>query len=434
MMKAVILAVAALLFVACFADEAIKPPKPGKVPILSCNVCQNVVSKLESTKNANVTLAWLQTQLKTVCTKYNVNDWCTKNVLPKLPIVLMWIKRNGSPDQACQALKLCKNTTKAPVPPVVHEDSLKKNSTKKNPFHGTGINCAVCENVVLNLEKVITSNESSTKLASDLTAVCAKLGVSDWCNKNLKTKIASLLTKLKAKTDPALLCKTTKFCRNATRTKPPKPPIAVAQELAMAKRSSEGIVKCEICTAIIAEVQTLVGSNTTEAAITKALDKACSKIPFAKQICITVLVPFISQIVEGIIAKEDPTQICTKIKLCSSTVSALLTEDVDDGFVMGDDDEVEEVNFEDDVEMKREAEFDVKCGICDAVISYAKSTLGKDLSSPAVKKSLDQACGKIPFAKSVCSSVIEPFLTQIVEGIVAKQNPTAICQKIKLCK
>jgi hypothetical protein len=287
-----------------------------------------------------------------------------------------------------------------------------------------GINCAVCENVIQSLEKVVQSNESSTKLASDLTTVCSFLGVSTWCNTNLKPKLISLLPKLKSKTNPTTLCKSLKFCRNSTKApKPPKPSktprsMMMLDEVDLSEKFS---VTCEVCQAVLTYAKNQAGTNVTQAAIQNALNKACNALPFARDVCQQILLPYVTMIVQGFISQQDPLQICEKIKVCKMS-----DMDMEDMEGMEDEAAIEVA------QVKRGVEGTVRCDVCTAVLTYVKNFVGSNNTQAAIQKAMDKACSKIPFAKGFCP-LADRYITQIVEGIVAKQDPDQICQKIKLC-
>jgi len=265
--------------------------------------------------------------------------------------------------------------------------------------------CVMCMNVVAMLESQVVKGENSTSLLRSVDQLCTRLHIEDWCVANLKPKIIAILPQLLSKLDPAKVCQSVKLCNNSN---------SQLAEEKVHKVKSEQVVKvdgmldtkCEICSLILAYVKQVIGSNQTQAAIEAALDKACQKIPFAKNLCISVLEPYLTQIIEGIVAKEDPEVICAKIKLCKPTPPPV---------------------------EKREAELNVQCELCTAILTYVKSQIGSDNSQTNIQNALDRACSKIPFAKSLCGSVLQPFVMQIVNGFVARQDPATICNRIRLC-
>jgi len=262
--------------------------------------------------------------------------------------------------------------------------------------------CVMCMNVVAMLEGQVSKGENSTALLRSVDMLCSRLHIQDWCATNLKPKIVSSLPQLLAKLDPSKICSSVKLCTNnsAAEQKMPHKVEQVDEVQGMFD------TKCEICTLILSYVKQLIGSNQTEAAIQAAIDKACSKIPWAKSLCQTVIEPYVTQIIEGFVANQDPGVICAKIKLCTPPPPPA---------------------------EKREAELNIQCELCSAVLVYVKSQIGSDNTQAGIQNALNKACSKIPFAKGLCSTVLEPFIIQIVNGFVAKQDPTTICTKIKLC-
>jgi len=267
--------------------------------------------------------------------------------------------------------------------------------------------CVMCMNVVAMLEAQVTKGENSSVLLKSVDVLCTRLHIEDWCVSNLKPKIVAALPQLLAKWDPAKVCAGVKLCANNSVSKnaEEKMPHKVETEQ---NEKSQGMLdtKCELCSLILAYVKQFIGNNQSQAAIEAALDKACQKIPFAKNLCVSVIEPYLTQIIEGIVAKEDPQVICTKIKLCKPTPPPV---------------------------EKREAELNVQCELCTAILTYVKSQIGSDNSQANIQNALDKACSKIPFAKGLCGSLLQPFVMQIVSGFVARQDPATICSRIRLC-
>jgi len=267
--------------------------------------------------------------------------------------------------------------------------------------------CVMCMNVVAMLESQVSKGENSTALLRSVDMLCSRLHIQDWCATNLKPKIVASLPQLLAKWDPSKICSSVKLCSNNSEA-------SLAVEKMPHKVESEQVdgsqgmfdTKCAICTLVLSYAKQLIGSNQTEAAIEAAINKTCAKIPWAKDLCQTVIEPYLAQIIEGFVANQDPGVICAKIKLCTPPPPPA---------------------------EKREAELNIQCELCSAVLVYVKSQIGSDKSQANIKNALDKACSKIPFAKGLCSTVLEPFIIQIVNGFVANQDPTTICTKIKLC-
>jgi len=264
--------------------------------------------------------------------------------------------------------------------------------------------CIMCMNIVAMLESQVVKGENSSALLRSVDQLCTRLHIEDWCVANLKPKIIAILPQLLSKLDPAKVCESVKLCNNSN---------SQLAEEKVHKVKSEQVVKvdgmldtkCEICSLILAYVKQVIGSNQSQAAIEAALDKACQKIPFAKNLCVSVLEPYITQIIEGIVAKEDPAVICARIKLCPPAPPA----------------------------QKRETEINVQCELCVAVLTSVRTVVGSDHSQTAIKNALDSVCARIPFAKNLCTSVLEPYIQQIISGLVASQDPAVICSKLKLC-
>jgi len=280
----------------------------------------------------------------------------------------------------CTNLKLC-------APPRVH---LRRDVEKASP-----IACALCSAVITEVKATLGKNVTQASLKQALEKVCSKIPMAkDICLNSLEPFVTTILQGLLAKDDAGAICKKLKVCNPL--------PQKIEHQVMNAGNNS---LKCSLCTAILTDVKKQLGSNISAAALKKVLDKVCSKIPFAKDLCKNSLEPYITQILQALLAQEDPATVCLKIKLCKAAQA----------------------------EEKRALDMPSRCSLCVAVITSAKNILGSNQTQAGLKKALDNICAKIPFAKDLCTNVLEPYALQIFEGLVAKQSPAVICTKLKLC-
>jgi hypothetical protein len=73
---------------------------------------------------------------------------------------------------------------------------------------------------------------------------------------------------------------------------------------------------CSLCQAVISGVRSAVEGQDTQAAVTAALQKVCGHLPFAQDICASMLAPMALQIANDFVNKYSDRQICDDVRAC----------------------------------------------------------------------------------------------------------------------
>lgn len=75
----------------------------------------------------------------------------------------------------------------------------------------------------------------------------------------------------------------------------------------------------------------------------------------------------------------------------------------------------------------------VVCGICKEVIQIVENEL-KTRGKEEIKTQLGKVCGRVPLlARSSCNSLVQNNTGPIVEGLINREPPAKVCQRIRLC-
>ena len=201
--------------------------------------------------------------------------------------------------------------------------------------------------------------------------------------------------------------------------------VAVAVLVAMfafASASTEeieqGPIQCAVCQFVVTQAENFVQKNETQDQLKSLLGKICSKAKLSDW-CQKNLFPILNTLLQSIVQKTNPGQVCSKIKMCnaSQVVSEL---DIASELVIRDD-------------MPDQEKDSIKCSVCEAIIQYVENNLSGPANQDKIQALITQACSKIKFATQVCANIIAPTVAQIVNAIAQKLTPPQVCQAIKFC-
>jgi saposin len=176
----------------------------------------------------------------------------------------------------------------------------------------------------------------------------------------------------------------------------------------------EGGIECELCTLVLTFVEKEVGSNKTEASITKALEKVCSHLPGALGAgCKTLVDTYAAQIITAIINNEPPATACKNLKLCASS----------------------ETSFEQPgAAPPAKVDGAIECFLCEKMMGLIIEEIGNNKTDAKIIKALENVCAKIPLGLAgPCKSIVDEYGPMILQSIASGADPKATSQKIKVC-
>jgi len=77
--------------------------------------------------------------------------------------------------------------------------------------------------------------------------------------------------------------------------------------------------------------------------------------------------------------------------------------------------------------------FDLKCSLCQAVISGVRETINNDSSQAAVQNALKKVCKNLKFASEICSTLLAPLVGQIARDLANQATDRKICDDVHAC-
>ncbi|EGC37405.1 hypothetical protein DICPUDRAFT_97263 [Dictyostelium purpureum] len=75
-----------------------------------------------------------------------------------------------------------------------------------------------------------------------------------------------------------------------------------------------------------------------------------------------------------------------------------------------------------------------ECDFCDVVVNYVEGFVLKNKTQSEIETELEKVCNLVsPNLKSTCDNIVMAYTETIIKLIIMKENPSTICQQIKIC-
>ncbi|XP_064387396.1 uncharacterized protein LOC135335773 isoform X4 [Halichondria panicea] len=351
-----------------------KLPQAG----VGCVLCEFVLKEVYDVLDGNTTEAAIKNALDQVCDilPSSLKSECQELVDTYTPQIINFIEQELTPEEICTKLTLCTSTIKVFSPKV---------SSPK-----AGVGCILCEFVIKEVDSLIGNNNTEAAITSALEKVCSILP------KTIQTECVSLVDQYADEIIQALVnglspdqvCTTIKLCTSVSKVSSPKAGVG-----------------CILCEFVIKEVDSLIGNNNTEAAITSALEKVCSILPKTIQTeCVSLVDQYADEIIQALVNGLSPDQVCTTIKLCTS------------------------------VSKVSSPKAGVGCILCEFVIKEVDSLIGNNNTEAAITSALEKVCSILPKTiQTECVSLVDQYADEIIQALVDGLSPDQVCTTIKLC-
>merc|ERR1740128_644633 len=254
----------------------------------------------------------LQEKLLQLCGQMDsYSDACVFTVLNQFSVVRSMIEAAISSDLCTKSL--CFN-----------KDSVNMFSETRN---GEDIECEFCTKVVKHWIDVYASDSSLEEFKEILDGICDKVDSknSDHC-KHIVDDYYIPIFEYVRQIDPGMVCSLVGLCGNkgffelddsvpvSSLFIQPEETRMVPLVAAKKERTETGCVMCEY---VLNELQTFLKNGDTEEEIKEYIDAVCDHMPSViKGECRKFVDDYGALILDYLVQEIDPSQICTKIKLC----------------------------------------------------------------------------------------------------------------------
>jgi saposin len=193
----------------------------------------------------------------------SLKDKCMEFVATYGPVLPQLIARYITPDQVCNALRICQNGTEV-------KDNFQPNKPLKNE-----IECTLCKYVLSYVNVLISSNATARDIERALEFVCPILPSQyrSQCTTFVQ-QYGPILAELIAELDdPNVVCQWLSFC--------PKSNDAFIEIPPLERRMNS--VTCNMCEYVVNYLDAAIQSNSTETEVAQLLENACTILPGAIQ-------------------------------------------------------------------------------------------------------------------------------------------------------
>lgn len=401
-----LIVVAAILLVASATYAA--PQQEQKNQLDICNTCQFVVTYLENIVNSTEKQIEQEAQLLCQMVPDQFKMICSSAVLMYLPILLKKIETKD-PKEAC-----CWLSTK--VYPFCDSNTCAAKKNKKmifgmaNPFAGQQQKknnkaidgCATCKLAVSVAENYLRNTTLRAEVKQMIEKQACSLLPPQYqpiCTMAVETYFDVALDNLLNNYNPDKLCSLVGLCGNKTFVAP----AFVASQKAAAAVVGDNGVACNVCQGAISVVDGYLKNNETRQAIKNfILYEGCQALPANYvTLCSAIVQTNFDQVIDTLLSKFNPEKVCQQIKICPK--QSMISFQQKGGL----------------------------CSVCPVAVMYAESLLlsKKDDIQQFLKSNVCQRI-PVPVAAATCSTIVDTQYEQIVNNLLAKYNPTVVCDAI----
>lgn len=410
---------------------------------LPCDVCQDVAAAASNGLNPEAsesdTLA-LMTKICEWLPSQESSASCKGMVDAHSAVILsMLISREpgGSAAQVCTALTLCEPLQRrlaAPGGPLSHEDT----SQAVAPFMANGAlsfhppqtpGGAVCQECVRLVSQLQGAQRSGVALAGlNVQEQCDSLepGLALLCKSYVHQLLVPAEQTLR-RLPPQGVCRKGGFCEEL---RPPARQLAQVAavdgvpslELGQPRRSEvqmQAGLTCELCLDVIQELDQWLVTNSTEAMISRALERVCSFMPASVlQECVTLVDTYSPSLVQ-MVSRVTPDRVCKAIRLCSSRRRARAVSGAhakEPSLLLGED---------------GQGSF---CNGCKRLLGVSSQNLERKSTKRDILNAFKGGCRVLPLPYMVqCSRFVAEYEPVLIESLKEMMDPEAVCRRVGAC-
>ncbi|KAG8182465.1 hypothetical protein JTE90_020385 [Oedothorax gibbosus] len=348
---------------------SIKKPKP--VNDLECDLCDQVITQVLDMVKDQKTEEKIKEALDKVCS-YLPSSWgakCQNFVNSYTDILISLLTQEITPQEVCQALKLCPVTIKKPEP--VND-----------------VECDLCKQVATQLINMIENPKTEDQIKQALDTVCSYLpsSVAAKCKNFVDKYTATLITILAEEVTPEMVCAALNVCPASER--------------------KVKDVECDLCKQVIGQIEDLIRDNNTEAGIQAALDKVCSILPSSISTkCVNFVNKYTQTIITLLIAEVDPDMVCAALNVCPASVPKVKIE-------------------------VKDAECEICKKVTETLVSLIKDEKTEAVIKGALETVCKYLPGSL---SGQCKDFVDKYTELLIQMIVEQIPPEQICAALNMC-
>ncbi|GFW97437.1 hypothetical protein TNCV_4991141 [Trichonephila clavipes] len=350
----------------------------GVVNDVECELCKEVISKVEELVKDQKTEDEIKAALDKVCSYLpsSISDKCVSFVNQYTNLVVTLLMEELDPDMVCQALKLCPEKVKIEKPKDVE--------------------CDLCKEVVGKVEDMIKDKKTEDEIKNALDKVCSYLpsSMSAKCVNFVNQYTDLLVTLIIQELDPSDICAKLNLCVSVVEVEKPKD----IKDL-----------ECDLCKELVTKLEDMIKDKSTEEEIKTALDKVCSYLPSSmSNKCQNFVNQYTDLLVEILSQEINPDLVCAALKVCPTTPQ---------------------------LSQWKSKAVDLECQGCQYALHFLQEQLMNNQTQEEVKNVLKKMCEVLPntYANN-CDAFVNEYGSSLLVLIAQEIDPSVLCFELKLCK
>ncbi|XP_033111182.1 uncharacterized protein LOC117112217 [Anneissia japonica] len=372
-----------------------------------CADCEAFFGDVQTLLENTTVQAMITNELKSLCSLLGSEADDCKNLIDSYAsLVFGLIASELDPKTACTAIQFCSggitNTIRVP---------------------GSDM-CSDCKAALTEIDSYLNDPTMQKELLTALEMFCTSLGdFEDECKMLVQSMGPEVIAKLAELLEPDTFCSAFGFCSSQrkmvnmmtlTLAKPiskfkdnfvAKANVVPAIEMSQAQpapRKLEESTICTVCELVVNELDRFLSDNATEDEIISAVEKVCDQLPSAfKTECNALVSQYGAALIELLVQKIKPDEICMKLNLCTGKENKLSAS--------------------------------TECTLCEFVMTEIKSLISDNSTDQEILNALEKVCSLLPATiQDDCNDFVDKYAPDIL-SLLKYLQPDQVCTALGLC-
>jgi saposin len=280
--------------------------------------------------------------------------------------------------------------------------------------------CSICEAIVGFVEGYLEQNATIAHIEAQLDQACELTGpYAAECKALVHQYLPEIIHYVEKKETPTQICTRIGVCtKNAD--------VKHTALVALVEPTAPKAGFCGVCKAIVGFVESYLEQNSTVKQIEAKLDQACELTGAYAAECKALVAMYLPEIIHYVEKKETPTQICTRIGVCTMAAAGEHAQMLD---LL-----VPALTLQRQLDAAPALGGAQGCLLCKTLVGYVEMYVQRNESTAAIEKKLERFCKIVKKFEMECDMLIETELSKIIAKLEQKENPTKVCDQLHICQ
>ncbi|XP_047986536.1 uncharacterized protein LOC125226576 [Leguminivora glycinivorella] len=306
--------------------------------------------------------------------------------------------------------------------------------------------CSFCQYFMHYLQVELSDNTNEEQIKATVEKACNKLpkSLNGECKQFVEEYGAAVIALLVQEIDPASVC----------------PGLGLCPQTQEIKRVSKPVQKsnCALCLFAVEQLNQMIQTNRTEAAIQAALDGLCNHLSDkARMQCVDFVDTYSKTLIDMLVKNLDAQQICVYLKLCTNNLEDPLkvtSSSIDKWFTQPRIKPRKGISLLPDSLKEKHADIETNeipdntvngrvvkqpqaktiCVMCEFVMKEIDDEIKDKHNQDEIKNVVHGICKRMPKSvKADCDQFVEKYADLVISLLAQELEPDEICRELKLC-